>query len=347
MTDQPITIIGGGIAGLSVAKILNENGISCVIVERTADPGGHARQWACKAGTACRQCFSCLAEQTLRDVKDSPKTLILAHQELDLAQVNPSNLRRPPLKSLSSGQTTLIDSSGLVLALGFEPYDPGDKVLLQHGRLPNVRSLAELEADLRNEDWGSLASGSEIAFLQCVGSREASSGANYCSQYCCGAALRSALKLSDKLNNAEIVIFYIDLQLRNGRLQGLFDEALRAGIKFIQGVPGEILMNDDGKLEVIVEENGRNTRRQFERIILSTGQRPPRELADYAEAFLLPLNEHGFIAPLSDSDTSRTAVPGLYLAGACSGPKDIQMTIDHAHQTASAILQDIEHGVKL
>jgi heterodisulfide reductase subunit A-like polyferredoxin len=59
----------------------------------------------------------------------------------------------------------------------------------------------------------------------------------------------------------------------------------------------------------------------------------------------LPVNEFGFLGPRQVLDNSRTAVPGIYIAGTCSGPKDIEQTLEHAGQTAMAVIADIQRGV--
>ena len=79
-------------------------------------------------------------------------------------------------------------------------------------------------------------------------------------------------------------------------------------------------------------------------MILSIGQRPANDTASYASQIGLAVNDFGFLQPLSILDSSRTAVPGIYLAGASSGPKDIEQTLEHAGQTAAAILADMQGG---
>ncbi len=210
-----------------------------------------------------------------------------------------------------------------------------------------MHTLAEVDALLRGDQLSQFAgtgTGLKIVFFQCVGSRDASSGANYCSQYCCKAALRMALKLTHECPGIEITIFYIDLQLAGKYAGDLLKQAEQANVSLCQGVPGEIVQGSDRGLEVIVEAQGKNVRERFDRVILSIGQRPEGVMVAQAAHMGLEVNEFGFLKPLSPLDASRTATPGIYVAGASSGPKDIEQTLAHAGQTAAAILADLQGG---
>ncbi len=183
-----------------------------------------------------------------------------------------------------------------------------------------------------------------MAFFQCVGSRDAVSGANYCSIYCCTAALRMALKLVHECPGVQPTIYYIDLQVANKYSGELLKQIKEKNVQLRQGVPGEIVTSTENSLEVIVEHDGKNVRECFDRIVLSIGQRPRSETSSLAQTLGLVINDFGFLEPKSLLDSGRTATPGIYLAGTCSGPMDIEQTIEHAGQTAQAILADLRAG---
>jgi len=149
-----------------------------------------------------------------------------------------------------------------------------------------------------------------------------------------------ALRLRHERPDWEITILYIDLQIA-GKLAGrLLADASERKIRLVQGVPGEIVSGPGGTLEVVRENGGRNVRESYHRVVLSTGQRPSgfnRYVADMAG---LTLDEFGFLAARSITDSSRTEVPGVYLAGTSAGPKGIEETIEHAGQTAACIMED-------
>jgi heterodisulfide reductase subunit A2 len=348
VVDKPVLIIGGGIAGLAVAKNLADSGIACAIVEREPQLGGHARQWACMATNACQRCSCCLVEDLVRDVRASDKARVMTGWNLASIAGSLELGRQVCLTEVGTGQEVTSEAQALVFAVGFEPYNPAEKLLWGHGRFDGVFTLAEVDALMRGEQLSHFAapeSGVKIAFFQCVGSRDAGSGANYCSQYCCKAALRMALKLVHECPGSEVTIFYIDLQLAGKYAGELLQQAEQAKVGLCQGVPGEIVQGADGSLEVIVEDQGQNTREQFDRVVLSIGQRPSADISSQAEATGVALNEFGFVGTVSALDTSRTATPGIYVAGTCGGPKDIAQTLEHAGQTAAAVLADLRGGI--
>ena len=239
--DKPVLIVGGGIAGLAVAKTLTDSGIACTVVEREPHLGGHAREWACMATDACQRCFCCLVEDLVRDVNASEKAQVMTGWDISSVSGSQGDAKQVCLKEAGTGQEVTSEALALVLAFGFEPYNPAEKILWGHGRLEGVFTLAEADAMLRGDHVMPLAepgSGTKIAFFQCVGSRDTSSGANYCSQYCCKAALRMALKLIHECPGSEVTIFYIDLQLAGKYAGDLLKQAEQANVRLCQGGSG-------------------------------------------------------------------------------------------------------------
>lgn len=340
--DIPIVIVGGGVAGLTVARLLAGNGIKSVIVERESSLGGHVGQWACMATDECLRCHCCSVEEMVNYALTSD--MIEVRTGWELVSVSPSEgiAKQALLKETGTTTEEIAQAGALVLTTGFKPYNPGEKVLLGHGRLDQVFTLAEVDSLLRTDKLSLFTgdkNGLRVAFFQCVGSRDASSGANYCSQYCCQAALRMALKLIHEKPDITVTLFYIDLQLA-GKYGGTLLKAAQAkGIRLLQGVPGEIRDSEDC-LEVIIESQGRNLHETFDRIILSIGQRP-NSLEPFAQQLGLSSDEFGFVRSNNTPDSSRTSVSGVYVAGTCCGPKNIENTLSHAGQTAEAIMADL------
>jgi heterodisulfide reductase subunit A2 len=347
VVENPVVIVGGGIAGLSVAKTLVDSGIACAVVERELSLGGHARQWACMATGRCQRCFCCIVEDLVRYVNASPEAKVMTGWDVSSVTGSGGNGTQVCLHEVGTGKEVVSDARAVVFATGFDPYNPAEKILWGHGRVDHVYTLAEVDALMRDDRLSQFLGteiGLRVAFFQCVGSRDASSGANYCSQYCCKAALRMALKLIHECHGIEITIFYIDLQVAGKFAGDLLAQAAQSKVRLCQGVPGEIVQGSDGTLQVIVEQQGKNVREPFDRVILSIGQRPASVMMSQASRMGLAVNEFGFLEPLSALDSSRTATQGIYVAGASSGPKDIEQTLEHAGQTAAAILADLQGG---
>jgi heterodisulfide reductase subunit A2 len=351
--DRPVVIIGAGVAGLAVAKTLSENGISSVLVEKRSYLGGHSADWACKATTRCLRCFSCAVEDLIESVESSDQVRVLRGRELASVVKSDAARYKVVVRSIGDGSQEGLETAALVIATGFEPYDPSEKLFWGYGRLDNVLTLRDLERLVREDDVKSFAAGAEgplkVAFFQCVGSRDASIGANYCSQYCCKAALRMAVRLLDENPGWEATIFYIDLQIGGKFTTELLSQASEKGVRLVQSVPGEILRSENGMLEILRQENGLNVRESYHRIVLSVGQRPAPDSRRIAALPGLELDKFGFLCSRGLFDSSRTHIPGIYVAGTCGGPMNIETAIIHGGQTAAAVMSDLNQldGEKL
>ncbi len=345
MTDKPIAIVGGGIAGLTVAKLLAGNGIDCTIFESSNALGGRVRDWACMATDKCMRCFCCSVAELVNYARTSEKVHVRTGWELGSVFPSAKGVRQVSFKRIGTSEEKIEEPAALVIATGFTPYDPVEKILWGYGRMDGVFTLAEVDSLLREDKLSLFAGDSDglrVAFFQCVGSRDGSSGGNFCSQYCCKAAMRMALKLLHERPGIAVTLFYIDLQIAGKYAGTLLKEAEDKGVRLLQGVPGEIMDSAHG-LDVTIESQGRNQKESFDRVILSIGQRP-NITQSLTEQLGISAGEFGFVRSTGSLDSSRTSVPGVYLAGTCSGPKDIEHTLEHAGQTAEVIMEDLQRG---
>ncbi len=343
---SPVVIVGGGIAGLSVAKSLSDNGLTCTLIEKANQIGGHVRNWACMATDQCLRCFCCTIEDLVEAVESSSLVTVLTGWELDSVERSQESSLTVRIIDRTSGSDRSVDAAAVVIAAGFTPYDPSDKIFWGYCALPGVVTLGELDTLVRQDNLAGFVEGTtrplKLAFFQCVGSRDSSIGANYCSQYCCKAALRMALKLRKSNPDWEITIFYIDLQIAGKFAGSLLSLAQEKNIRLVQSVPGEIVAREDGTMEIQREENGLNVREVYDRIVLSVGQHPLPDISSLASATGLETDGFGFVGARQTQDPCRTQVNGVYVAGTICGPKDIEQTVEHAGQTAAAILADLK-----
>jgi heterodisulfide reductase subunit A len=334
-------IIGGGPAGLAVAQGLAENRIPSVILEKNGSLGGWAQEWPCLATDKCQRCFACMVDDLVEYAQESELIEIKLDNQCEQINVQAGDLL---ITAQCGSESSPVQASNIVLATGFEPYNPADKGFWGYGQLDGVLTLKDINHMLRENDLSGLATNiteePKVAFFQCVGSRDTSIGANYCSQHCCKAALKSALKLLNLFPHWEITIFYIDLQVAGKFASSLLDEARDKGIRLLQGVPGEINPGPTGKLEIIREDQGRNIKEYFDRIILSIGQRPRGDDLFNGRAYEMKSKDTGYFKTPNPVDPCRSSAPGIYLAGACQGPKDMEMTLQSAGRTVAAIVRD-------
>ena len=217
MTDRQVLIIGGGIGGLTAALALAQRGVEAAVVEKEAAVGGHAARLACKALERCVKCGACLAAQTIAAASAHPR--IRLHTGCRVSDIRRGRRYAYTLEPTSGGEAPAAPAPGeadaVVLAAGFRTFDPAAKPY-GYGLFPDVITNLELEGLLRSgpilRRRSNGAEPSRMAFIQCVGSRDAALGHLWCSAFCCAAAVRAARLIKRRQPALEITIFYIDLQ---------------------------------------------------------------------------------------------------------------------------------------
>lgn len=238
-------------------------------------------------------------------------------------------------------QKVVVDA--LLLATGFTPFDPGQKPTYRHGELKNVVSGLELERDkrvngavLRPSDG---AAPQKIAFIQCVGSRDERLGNLWCSRVCCPYALRSAQRIKHENPEADITIFYMDIQ-NTGNNFSEFYEKCKSEFRFIRTIPVDMYLTDDDKVRTryMIETDGTPVDEEFDLVVLSIGIMPTPGNNPLSEILGIDLDTDGFFKGASTSCSSQTEHNGIFLAGTVKGPKTIADTMAHAGASACDVM---------
>ena len=233
-TGKNVMVIGAGPAGLAAALDLNKNGLGVHLVEKNNQLGGQAFNWSCMATEACENCGSCLSADLVDQVTRQDGIHIHTNSR-------PAHISRTGTGfevSLAGDDQAPMAVDALLLAAGFTPFNPAELSSLGYGRLKKVITTAELNALLKSGRLEELLPRDKppaIAFIQCVGSRNAKLGRNYCSQVCCKISLRHANKLLHLYPEAGLMVFHLDLQLIGKQFRHFYNE-LSDRVTFIQGV---------------------------------------------------------------------------------------------------------------
>ncbi|MFO8112896.1 MAG: hydrogenase iron-sulfur subunit [Desulfosalsimonadaceae bacterium] len=334
-TSPGVLIIGGGVAGMAAAQVLSDFDIPVHVVEKQDRLGGHSVKWACMATESCVNCGACLSIEMVDNVMGRQN--ITPHFGAGILSVNRSGNGFDV--TLQDGKTLSVQK--IIAATGFSPFDP-EKIGSYHtGTLENVITTARLNTLLQKEGVGEFLAGNpapDIAFVQCVGSRNRKIGNDYCSQVCCKVAMRHANKLLHVVPDAHITIFYMDLQLI-GKETRSFYEALAPNVELVQGVPAEILEGpENGKLRIVTEDRNDMTRiaRQFDMVVLSVGMEPSAGMEDTADITGLSPNAWGFF------NTGEAALAkDVYVAGCARTPGDILSSMQDGRIVAGRVLEDM------
>ena len=238
-----------------------------------------------------------------------------------------------------------LDVDAVLLAIGYEPYDALGQGTYGYGSIPNVITGPEAEHQLQNSTVLLRPSDSRppasVAFIQCVGSRTqetepAAFSGQYCSAVCCAYAMRMSRLLADNIPDAQVAIFYMDLQNFGKDYQTLYNDCCdRVGL--IRSRPSRLVPGDNDTVIVTYEDPAatRVERRTFDLVVLSIGIRPPADARRLADMLNIDLDQHGFF------DASRSCPPGIFVAGTCTGPTDIAGSIDRAFAATARIIDTL------
>jgi heterodisulfide reductase subunit A len=332
LTDKTVLVVGGGISGITVAAELASVGIPTTLIERESSLGGLSASFCCKASEACNKCFACVVDKRISEFRRQNGVSILTQTEL-------TGVRRDPegyTVSLKRGKKRSdLRVFAIVLATGIDPYDATQKAEYGYGRFKNVITARDLDEMLRFQ--GRLHRPSDgklpknVAFFQCVGSRDESIGNLYCSQVCCAFALRLIRAIRYQYPEVKATFLYMDIQPAGTNFQP-FLNACRGdkGIRLIRSLPSKVYhspLSDQLRVRFIDPEMEEVVEESFDLIVLSVGMTLSKGTDSLIELLRLDLTEDGFIS----SPPSQT---GVFIAGACSGPKDIDRSILHAKSTA-------------
>lgn len=241
-----------------------------------------------------------------------------------------------------------IDVGSILLAPGYELFDPSVQYELGYRRFPNVVTSLEFERILSASGpfQGTLLRPSDltppqnIAFIQCVGSRDEKHNRPYCSSVCCTYAIKEAVIAKEHSTiPLDINIFFMDLRTYGKDFDRYYERAREeSGVNFTRAKVYDInAVDGTGNLAVkFTTEDGRVMEEDFSMVVLSTGFQPSAELISLAKRIGIQLNPYGFCQtkPFYPVETSK---PGVFVCGAFSAPKDIPETVMQASGAAASV----------
>ncbi|MFH1615057.1 MAG: hydrogenase iron-sulfur subunit [Planctomycetota bacterium] len=351
---KKVLVIGGGISGVTAAKCLSQAGAGVHLVERSRSIGGHIARMGCKATDKCLRCNVCLADEILRDVAQLDNVAVYTNTQVQsLAKGRKQRFRA----SLSNGNGVVqVEVDSVIVATGHEPYDPREDRAFGYGLCANVITGAEAEEQLAKKCSITRPSDGQlpkrVAMIQCVGSRTDNGNCrpedtNYCSAVCCAYGLRLAQKINASVEDAEVTIFYMDIQNFGKGFNEFFRQS-REQMRFIRCRPYEITAGQDGAIRVKYTLPGENSksgtalcREEFDLIILAVGIRPSADSRELADKLLLAVDDNGFMGLKGPAATADTQREGIYVIGTAEAPKDIADCIAQAEAVSAMVMGQI------
>lgn len=344
-----VMVIGAGPAGLQAASTLSHLGFDVTLVEQQDYLGGavarHQYQVLMPDFSSGPELLSRLIE---RVDNDSHITVYTGTQVEEVSESHDIFT----IKLSGANQKTL-QSQAVVLATGFDHFNPARDGKYGYGLFPDVISGAELEemfakGPIRRPSNGEIPQ--SVAFIYCVGSRDRQVGNTYCSRVCCAVSAKQAIELREQLPKARISMFYMDV-----RTYGLWEDTLywrsqeEAGVVYVKG-----------RIAEVTEQHGRPVLKgedtlvrgpfewPFDLVVLAAGMEPSGGTREMADKFQVSLESHGFIKQAGAiHNASLTDHPGVFVAGAASGPKAIEDSISEGDVASLAVFEYLKAKVTL
>ena len=240
-----------------------------------------------------------------------------------------------------------IEVGTIIVATGYDPYNPTEKKEYSYADAQNVITGLELERlinasgptmgrVLKPSDGGHPKS---VAFIQCVGSRDEQIGKKYCSRVCCMYAMKNAQLIIDHEPDTEVAIYYMDIRAFGKGFEEFYRTSQeKYGIKFIRGRPANVLVNPDETLTIRAEDSllGKVTEYNYDMVVLSVGLTPPEGSEELRQTIGLSKSADGFLMEAHPKlRPVDTLTDGVYLAGVAQGPKDIPDAVAQASGAAA------------
>ncbi len=333
-----LVVVGGGVAGMVAALDVADAGFAVTLVEKSDHLGGRLAQL--NRTFPNLEPVAELLPPLIERVQTHPDITVLLDSQVTEVEGYVGNF-----------EVTIADRSfsagAIIIATGYDVFDPHRKPELGYGQYPNVITSLEMEQRLFEENLAVNGRAPQsVVFIQCVGSRDVQVGNPYCSRVCCMYTAKQAYLVKQLLPAADVTVFYMDVRTFGKGGEEFYDEARARGVHYRRGNISEIYRRGD-QVVLVGEDTllGQPIDVEADLVVLAVGMEARSDTADLSTMLKLPRSPDGFFLELHPKlRPVDTAVDGVFLAGCCQGPKDIPDTVAQAKAAASSALIPLLKG---
>ncbi len=245
-----------------------------------------------------------------------------------------------------------LDVGTIVVATGYDEFDPREKPELGYGLYENVITGLEMErlCSASGPTQGVIEiagkSPTDVVFIQCVGSRDETVGNEYCSRVCCMFTAKQAHLVREKIPDASITIFYTDVRAFGKGFEEFYDRVRKEDVVYRRGSVSEIYRCGE-RLAVRGEDTllGEPMEVEADLVVLAAGLVPRPQTDGIAKLLKLSKSSDRFLMEAHPKlRPVDTAIDGVYLAGCCQGPKDIPDAVAQAKAAAASAIIPMSRG---
>ena len=342
--DLPVNraalVVGGGIAGMTSALSIANQGHEVHLVDKDADLGGTARRIHTILEGLDVQAY---LRDLIRRIYQHPSVHVHTNATITEATGYVGNFLT---KVRSDRGVTEIKHGATVIAIGADLYKPSEYL---YGQDERVMIHLDLEERIFKRD-ENVINAETLVMIQCVSCRN--EDRNYCSRICCSESIKNALKLKEINPNMDIYILFRDIRTY-GFKEDYYREASNKDVKFIRYEPEDSPQvepgkSDDGRpvLKVTLPDYilGKKLTIDADFIALAAAVIPSASTREIASLFKVTLSPDGFFKEAHVKlRPVEFGTDGVYLCGLAHYPKFIQETINQAYGAAGRVLTLLSH----
>jgi heterodisulfide reductase subunit A-like polyferredoxin len=233
-----------------------------------------------------------------------------------------------------------LDVGAIVVATGFDLFDPTLKPEYGYGKLKNVITGLEFErlVSASGPTEGHIEIGGaepkKVVFIQCVGSRD-KSGNEYCSRVCCMYTAKQAHMVRDKIPDADLTVYYTDVRAFGKGFEEFYNRVKGENVIYrrrelddpieVVGRGGKAVVKAKGYSDIVADL-----------VVLAIGLVPRGDSKELARVLNINQSSDGFLLEAHPKlRPVDTFTDGIFLAGCCQSPKDVPDTVSQASAAAS------------
>jgi heterodisulfide reductase subunit A2 len=349
---NPATLVlGGGIAGLSAALELAESGQQVYLIERADRLGGNMARIDLTA-PYLDSGRDIMKDRIARVTRHQNIRVLLQSELLELKGF----LGNFTAKVVTKAGEEEIEIGSVVICTGFKEFDASRIKPYGYGTLPDVITSSELEGMLRK---GNVVTKSGkrpryVTILHCVGSRDPEYH-GYCSRVCCMTGLKYANEIKSAIPEAYVSNLYIDMLAFGKGCEDFYkktaEDTHSMFLMYAKGQHPSIRLagaKDESSMIIDVKEqlSGEEIEIPTDLVVLMVGMEAREDSDAVARLLSISRDKDGwFIESHPKLDPVATTTDGIFIAGACSSPKDIPESISQARAAVARILAKISQGV--